>query len=60
MDCFLQPTQLPFRLYKSVLFPLLYGDLHMTHPELQTLNCNSLLILNKPILLEKYLAVYLF
>ena len=29
-------------------------------PGLQTRGCNSLLILNKPIFLEKYLAIYVF
>ena len=45
----LQPSQLPFSFYKSVLLPLLCKKLVCGLPWLQTLNCNSLLNPNRPI-----------
>ena len=49
-----QPSQLPFLLCISILVPLLLGELVCDLQWLQTLSCNFLLILNKPIFVAAY------
>ena len=58
--CLQQPLWTPSFLHKRIFFffVLWICTWFTIRPLIQ--NCNSLLFLNKPILLEKYLALYLF
>lgn len=64
--CLLESSQLSFYLCKRIILPFHVRISMFPHlvrkvsSFLQTPNCNSLPILNKLILAEKYLAVYLF